>query len=110
MLKSLSQNLETFTNLVSNRISSVSMKPEFIEVKKSLEECPKCGKHSLAQQGQDKYHCLWCGFYRDISPPQGRGLLLMATIIVLVVLVLQANQGSFPRNQVSPADSPVVSQ
>ncbi|NEP55636.1 MAG: hypothetical protein F6K31_01125 [Symploca sp. SIO2G7] len=85
------------------------MKPEFIETRNPLEECPKCGKHSLAQQAHNKYHCLWCGFYRDISPPEGRGLLLIATILVLVLLMLQANQGSLPTNQVSPTDSSVVS-
>ena len=31
-------------------ISGISMKPEFLEVKNALEECPKCGKHSLAHQ------------------------------------------------------------
>lgn len=84
------------------------MKPDFLEMSSALSECPKCGKHSLAQPSHDKYHCLWCGFYRDISSPSGDGWLLIATIIFLVLMVFLANQSSYPTNQLSPPDSSSV--
>ena len=69
------------------------MKPEFLECRNSLEECPKCGKHSLAQRGEDKYQCLWCGFYRDLSAePEGVGMLFMAGVFVMVLIVSLGNQ------------------
>lgn len=81
------------------------MKPEFLEMRNALEECPKCGKHSLAQQGHDKYHCLWCGFYRDISSSSGAEMFLIATLVLLVLIVLLALQSSSQTNQLSPTDS-----
>ncbi len=85
------------------------MKPEFLEMRNALEECPKCGKHSLAQQGHDKYHCLWCGFYRDISSSSGEGMFLIATLVLLILIVLLALQSSSKTNQLSPTDSSGVS-
>jgi hypothetical protein len=102
-LKGLSQKVEIVTELVRHLIQGTTMKPEFLEARNMLDEGPKCGKHSLAQQGHDKYHCLGCGFYRDISQPEGRGLLLVATIFAVVLIVSLANQ---TRSQTDYLDSP----
>ncbi len=84
------------------------MKPDFLEMRNALEECPKCGKPSLAQQSPDKYHCLWCGFYRDISSSEGGGMVFIATVILLTLIVFLANQSSSQTNQLSPPDSSMV--
>lgn len=97
--------MEFFTELVRQRIQGITMKPEFLEVRNTLDECPKCGKHSLAQQGHDKYHCLWCGFYRDISQPERRGLLFIAAIFVVVLIVSLANQTRSNSNKLDSFDS-----
>jgi ribosomal protein S27AE len=84
------------------------MKPEFWEVRNTLDECPKCGKHSLAQRGNDEYHCLWCGFYRDISHPEGGGLLIVGAIFVVILMMLLANRtGSQTDKLNSPSSSNV---
>lgn len=69
------------------------MKSDFLDGRNYLEECPQCGKHSLARHGEDKYHCLWCGFYRDISAqPSGGGRGVIVAIILAFLLVALANQ------------------
>jgi hypothetical protein len=30
-------------------------------------ECPRCGHHSVVQMGENKYGCLNCNWYRDLS-------------------------------------------
>ncbi len=100
-----SQKVEVVTELVRHLIQAITMKPEFIETRNMLDECPKCGKHSLAQQGHDKYHCLWCGFYRDISQPQGGELLIAAAIFVVVLIVSLANHTSLQTPDLSVPDS-----
>jgi hypothetical protein len=81
------------------------MRHEFIEPRNPLDECPNCGKHSLAQNGSDKYHCLWCGFYRDISQPEGGFMVFAAAIFIVVLIVSLLNQGSFQPKELSSPDS-----
>jgi ribosomal protein S27AE len=104
-LSTLSQKAEFITELVRKILERITMKSNFLEIRNALEECPKCGKHSLAQQGHDKYHCLWCGFYRDISQPSGEGLFLAAVIFAVVLLVSLASQSSWQPNNLSTPES-----
>jgi ribosomal protein L37E len=30
-------------------------------------DCPRCGKRVLVKRNHDEYHCLWCGFYRNLN-------------------------------------------
>jgi ribosomal protein S27AE len=90
---------------VRNKIQGITMKPDFLEVRNTLDECPKCGKRSLAQSGSDKYHCLWCGFYRDISEPEGGVVLLVVVTFVFFLLVSLASHTSSQTNELSSPDS-----
>lgn len=53
-------------------------------------ECPRCGKRVLVRRGGDHYHCLWCGFQRDIAEPEGMPGILGGVLAVLVVIALLA--------------------
>ncbi len=88
-----------------NIFEVITMKQDFSGIRNALEECPKCGKHSLAQQGHDKYHCLWCGFYRDISQPEEEKLFLVGAIFVVVLLVSLVSQSSWQPKNLSFPDS-----
>lgn len=81
------------------------MKPEFLEHRNCLDECPQCGKHSLAQRSHDQYQCLWCGFYRDMSQSQGVGMLFWAAIFVAVLGMAFATQIDGQAPTLSPSDS-----
>ena len=59
-------------------------------------ECPNCGRRALAQISNERYECLWCDFYRDLSHRHGlirtgRGnggaffFILIAVIIGLLI-------------------------
>lgn len=40
-------------------------------------QCPKCGAHSIVEYKPTVYHCLKCGFEKDLSippKPEGAGL------------------------------------
>lgn len=53
-------------------------------------ECPRCGKRVLVKRGENQYHCLWCGFRRDISAPgefPGFLAVIPAAIIILLLLI-----------------------
>lgn len=62
----------------------------------TLHECPNCGRRALAQVSSERYECLWCNFYRDLSQPRGiirpgrmdGGLFLIIVFTVIVGLVL----------------------
>lgn len=54
-------------------------------------ECPKCGKKSLIRRSNEQYHCLWCGFHRNLSQPEAGNIFLMAAALALVLIVLLAN-------------------
>jgi ribosomal protein L37E len=90
---------------VKKLIQGKAMKPDYLEIRNTLEECPKCGKHSLAQRGHDKYQCLWCGFYRDISEPQWGNIVVMAAIFVVVLIVSLAYQPNSPTPELSSPDA-----
>jgi ribosomal protein S27E len=81
------------------------MRHEFIEPRNSLDECPNCGNHSLAQTGSDKYQCLCCGFYRDISQPEGGVMVFVAAIFFIVLILALLNQGSLQMNELNPPDA-----
>lgn len=86
------------------------MKPEYLENRNSFEECPKCGKHSLAQQSQDKYRCLWCGFYRDFSKTEGTGMFLITAMIIVFLLATLSNQNGSPNPEMNSPDSANISE
>ena len=53
-------------------------------------ECPRCGKRVLVRRGNDHYHCLWCGFQRNIAEPErltGFWGAVLALVIGLLFLV-----------------------
>jgi len=70
------------------------MKPNFSDDRNVLGECPNCGRYFLAQQAHDKYHCLCCGFYRDVSQSEGREMLFLIAIFAFIVMGLLSNQNS----------------
>lgn len=51
-------------------------------------ECPRCGKRVLVRRGEDHYHCLWCGFQRNIAEPEDFSGFLGALLAIMVVLLL----------------------
>jgi uncharacterized protein (DUF983 family) len=59
----------------------------------SMNDCPKCGKRSLAKVSDQRYQCIWCRFYRDLSNDRGPGdggsflFLLFIGALLLVVLL-----------------------
>jgi hypothetical protein len=57
---------------------------------KSTMDCPKCGKKGLVERFPNCYHCLWCGFHKDLSEPEPEsgGLLPMLAIAFLILLFL----------------------
>ena len=61
----------------------------FIEEQNTLQPCPKCGKHALAQPRENLYRCLWCRFESDISetsyPSFGWFLFLVLFAAVFVI-------------------------
>jgi ribosomal protein L37E len=63
------------------------MNQEFLEIRNTLPECPRCGKSSLAQLSRNKYQCLWCGFNRDLSEPEWTGVILISGLIGFFALV-----------------------
>ena len=68
------------------------MSIDLLERPETLQECPKCGKRALAQIGQERFECLWCGFHRNLAEPHwggGGGLwgALAAALLLLVFLL-----------------------
>lgn len=66
------------------------MNTELQSSKHSLPECPNCGRNALVQPSRDRYHCLWCGFKRDLSEPEWETslvLFLLALAIVMAVVM-----------------------
>ena len=59
-----------------------------------LHPCPNCDKLSLAQVGNDRFTCLWCGFHRNISRSNGLGgdtggvffaLLVISALVIILI-------------------------
>lgn len=50
-------------------------------------ECPRCGKHVLVRRGSDYYQCLWCGFRRNLSEPEGLPVFLVIVLVFLYLLL-----------------------
>jgi transposase-like protein len=81
---------------------------EVYEVHDIMCDCPKCGKHALARRGEGHYHCIWCGFQRNISDgehsytmsPLG-GLALAAMAIVVLASLAKADIPAQPTGQPS---------
>lgn len=67
------------------------MSVDLVKRHETLHECPKCGKRSLAQIGQERFECVWCDFRRDLSEPYwgGGGLIgaLLAALLVTLILL-----------------------
>lgn len=84
------------------------MKPELLETRNLLQECPKCGKRSLAQKGRDRYHCLWCGFDRDISRSEGANIFFIAAIFIVALITFLAYQTYSQTTELSPPESSSV--
>lgn len=59
-----------------------------VDLKSDSLECPRCGKPVLVRRGNDHYHCLWCGFKRDISESQGLGEFLAVFLAIITALVI----------------------
>jgi ribosomal protein S27AE len=63
---------------------------------KNTMDCPKCGKKGLVEHFPNHYHCLWCGFQKDLSEteaeaepkPESSGLLPLLEIAFLILLLL----------------------
>lgn len=56
-----------------------------------LQECPKCGKHSLVAQANNEYACIGCNFRRNLSTPsfaEGVSTLFVGAIVGLIILLL----------------------
>ncbi len=71
-------------------------------------ECPKCGKKSVVQRGEDVYQCLACDFVRDFSKPskpeQKTDLLWpVVIIVVLTTFLLMLAQQNRWENEPDPA-------
>ncbi|NER78728.1 MAG: hypothetical protein F6K42_03955 [Leptolyngbya sp. SIO1D8] len=65
------------------------MSVDLLKRTETLHECPRCSKRSLAQIGQERFECLWCGFKRNFAEPHwggGSGALLTALLVLLVIL------------------------
>ncbi|MGB7441947.1 MAG: hypothetical protein WA919_12820 [Coleofasciculaceae cyanobacterium] len=77
-------------------------------------ECPKCGKHSLIRRSNDQYHCLWCGFYRNLSQPEAGNIFLVAAALALVFVVLLANYAtsstSLKQEKIEQINNPIKCQ
>jgi len=51
-------------------------------------ECPRCGKHAIAQESSSVYVCLNCGFRRNTSEPQlGESPVWLALILLILLLI-----------------------
>lgn len=70
------------------------MKPDFLDNRNVLEECPKCGNYALARLELDKCQCLCCRFHQDAPQSEGEGMLFLVAILAFVVLGLLSNQNS----------------
>lgn len=72
------------------------MSHEVHEYHDTMHECPKCGKRALTRVGEGRFHCIWCGFQRNISDgehsymggPLG-GLALVSLLVVFVVSLIR---------------------
>ncbi|MEM0978736.1 MAG: hypothetical protein AAGH78_00545 [Cyanobacteria bacterium P01_H01_bin.58] len=65
------------------------MSLDLLEKREVLHECPKCGKRALAQIGQERFECLWCGFRRNLAESNwGGGGILGALLAVLTVILI----------------------
>ncbi len=52
-------------------------------------QCPECGVHSIVEYKPTVYHCLKCGFEKDLSiPPKPKGTDLGAAIMGLAGFAL----------------------
>lgn len=49
--------------------------------------CPKCGKHTAVQQPNGAYHCLNCGYHRDLATLDEGSIFGVFSAAVLSVLL-----------------------
>lgn len=56
-------------------------------------ECPRCGKRVLVRRGEGRYHCLWCGFNRDISEPEEIMQAFWAFVLAILIVVVFFSRG-----------------
>jgi ribosomal protein S27AE len=65
---------------------------EVNEVRQTLHECPHCAKRTLVQRSPDKYHCLWCGFRKDLSaaPESASGAAILPLGLIIFAIILLA--------------------
>lgn len=61
-----------------------------------MHECPKCSKRSLKQIGESRFHCLSCGFRRNIDEREFYdsggslgGLLLVSFVTVILMSLIK---------------------
>jgi hypothetical protein len=85
------------------------MKPNFSDDGNLLGECQNCERYFLAQQAHDKYHCLCCGFYRDISQTEGGEMFFFIATFAFVVMELLSNQNSLRVPELKSPNSSHVS-
>jgi predicted nucleic-acid-binding Zn-ribbon protein len=70
------------------------MSHEVHEYHDAMHSCPKCGKRSLARVGEGHFHCLWCGFRRNITEGEYSynggplGALLVVSLLAVMVMSL----------------------
>lgn len=64
------------------------MSYSFLDEQKTLQPCPKCGKHALAQPRENLYRCLWCRFESDISETGYSSFSWFLLVVVLVAALV----------------------
>jgi ribosomal protein S27AE len=84
---------------------------EMSEMPQPLHECPNCSKQALVQRSPDKYHCIWCGFSKDLSAPpespSGSAIAFFWAILLAICLFFlsQVNAGGDLQDS-SPSSPP----
>jgi hypothetical protein len=78
------------------------MSHEVHEYHDAMHVCPKCGKRSLTRVGEGRFHCLWCGFRRNITDGelsyQGGffgGLLLLSFLAVMLMSLVRSGPSTY---------------
>lgn len=70
-------------------------------------DCPSCGRRGLVKQSNDIYHCLCCGFRRNLSNSIFSGEIFWTIIaLVLVTLVFGGLQSENSKDSQPPLQLP----